>query len=87
MESVCITGDLSVDLETPLCELKWSMCESRAVSGIRIHGCAFYYVCRKCRDTLLQRIGSNFYELRNRKCNSCGLQFMKKEYFQVINLN
>lgn len=87
MESVCITEDLSVNLETPQCELRWDGCDDTAVAGIRIHGCAFYYACQHCKDAILQRIGGNFYALRNRKCKSCGLRFMKKDYFQVIPLD
>lgn len=86
MESICIADDWSVELDTPDCELKWDGCTGKGVAAFRVHGCAFYFTCDSCRDTVKRRIFRNFRRFRHMKCRSCGLEFSQSTYYQMFAL-
>lgn len=86
METLPITTDWVVQLETPRCDLGWHQCTKDAGYAFRLHGCAFYYSCRECYDTMADRLGDKFGRFAEIKCLSCGLEYNEKNYVQVIPL-
>jgi hypothetical protein len=87
MERLHITNDWAVDLQSPECELNFETCELICTHGVRVHGCAFHYSCKKCAHLFRRRVNEGFCEYTSMRCTSCKTGFTNnKKYYQIVPL-
>lgn len=82
-----MSEDFVIDLLTPECELQLDPCTKTAKQGMRVHGCAFHYVCNDCAHEFLRRVSKGHTLYKNMRCASCKKQFSRSsKYFNLVEL-
>jgi hypothetical protein len=62
-------------------------CSGKATQGMRIHGCAFHYVCNECAHLFLRRVSNGYSTYKNMRCATCKQKFTRNtKYFNLVKL-
>lgn len=87
MESLEITEDWSVELITPLCDLRLDSCSRHATQGMRVHGCTFHYSCNSCAHEFIRRVSKGVSMYRQMRCKDCKKKFARGDkFFNIVGL-
>ena len=85
-EVVELTPDWTVELSPPECDLTYSGCQRTAWAGIRVHNCAFHYVCRPCAAVFQRRVRMSNKEFSELSCRTCKRRYDRADYYTIIKL-
>lgn len=86
MEAVEFSADFHAHLTPPDCELRFEDCRGRAGYAIRVHGCAFYFVCTRCTYTFTKNVTVSYDQFKNMVCSGCKTKYTRRRYFEIIRL-
>jgi hypothetical protein len=86
MELVSFGEELTVDLQTPQCDLEYDKCTGVAEVFYDVHGCAQYYACGYCDRVLAATMLHSFIKYEKLECKVCGKMVSLPGYVKIVKL-